>query len=115
MTRPSLPGAIRCLYELVSVLLPSTQGGGPLCVTCKRWGQPDAPQQLGQAAFQCTVTLVAPKDANRPAIVAHMNKGFANELSMGLVALPAHRNLIENTLCSYIDLDIDRFGTFGPF
>ena len=62
-----------------------------------------------------SVTLVAPKDANRPAIIAHMNKGFANELSAGLVAHPAHGNLIENTLCSYLDLDIDRFDRFGPF
>jgi hypothetical protein len=98
----------------MSVALPSTKGGGLLCVTNERWGQHDAPPQLHEA-FHCTNAWGAPKGANRHAFIVHECKGFANEVSVGLVTpfTPYHR--LGNTLWREFELDIGSFGRFGPF
>ena len=98
----------------MSVALPSTKGGGLLCVINERWGQHDAPPQL-HAAFHCTNAWGAPKGAKRHPFIVLKCKGFAHEVFMGLVTpfTPYHR--LENTLWRIFELDIGSFGRFGPF
>ena len=99
----------------MSVALPSTKGGGLLCVTNERWGQHDAPPQFHDAAFHCTNAWGAPKGAHRPALKIHKCRGFANEVPVGLVTPFAPYHRLGNTLWREFELDIGSFGRFGLF
>ena len=91
----------------MSVALPSTKGGGLLCVTNERWGQHDAPPQL-HGAFHCTNAWGAPKGANRHAFMVHECKGLPNIVPIGLTAAPEYFSLFVNTLWGYFELNIGR-------
>ena len=95
----------------MSVALPSTKSGGFLCVTNERWGQHDAPPQL-HAEFHCPNAWGAPKGENGHVFLVHKCKGFANEVSVGLVTpfTPDHR--LGNTLWREFKLDISISAVF---
>jgi len=100
----------------MNVALPSTKGGGLLCVTNERWGS-----TRRTTAIACSISFHERPGCSEGckqahAIIVYRCRGFANEVSVGLVTLftPYHR--LGNTLWREFELDIGRkFWSFWSF